>query len=210
MKTVRATALCVAAALTASAAQAQIFMCKDASNRTITSDRPIPECADRSMREYGKNGALKREIPAPLTAEEKRQRQQQEERQKAEAKVIEEQRKSDHAMLERYRTEADIEIARGRSLDIVREQVKRESNALADAEKQLKEAQAAMEPYNKKKAQPPASMRDGKIDDYTRRVDEGRRRLMGYEAEIAKINAKFDETVKRFNDIAGANATNPE
>ena len=49
-------------------AHATIFMCKDASGRTITSDRPIPECAERTVWEYGNTGSLKREIAAPLTA----------------------------------------------------------------------------------------------------------------------------------------------
>ena len=49
-------------------AQAQFFQCKDASGRTLSSDRPIPECADRPVRELGRNGMLKREVPPPLTA----------------------------------------------------------------------------------------------------------------------------------------------
>ncbi|MDF3035707.1 MAG: hypothetical protein K0S28_981, partial [Paucimonas sp.] len=79
-------------------ASAQIYMCKDASGRTLTSDRPIPECSNREMREMGKDGVTRRVIAAPLTAEEKRKRTQEEEKKKAEATALEEQRKSDRAL----------------------------------------------------------------------------------------------------------------
>ena len=50
-----------------------IYMCKDATGKTITSDRPIPECADRAVKELDKNGVIRREVSAPPTAEEKKQ-----------------------------------------------------------------------------------------------------------------------------------------
>ncbi len=37
-------------------AQAEIYICKDASGKTLTSDRPIMECQDRKVRVLGKNG----------------------------------------------------------------------------------------------------------------------------------------------------------
>lgn len=190
------------AACAASAAQAQIYMCKDASGRTLTSDRPIPECADRAMREFGKTGVLKREIRAPLTAEEKRQKQLEEEKRKVEALAAEEQKKSDNAMLARYRTEADINVARARSLSVIDEQVKRETIGLTAAEKQLAQAQSARDAAAKNQSKvPPVLVRN--VEDAERRVTESRNRLKEYNAELAKVNAKFDQTVARFREIAG-------
>ena len=187
-------------------AHAQIYMCKDASGKTMTSDRPIPECADRAVREYGKSGVLKREIPAPLTAEEKRQKQLQEEKKKAEALAAEEQRKSDRTIMTRYGKEADIETARKRALDIVQEQVKRGNASIAASEKQLKQAQADMESYKKRQAKPPAALQhsqeqaEQRIKDETKAMKEG-------EAEIVQINAKFDQTLKRYREMTGGEAT---
>jgi hypothetical protein len=201
MKIIMATAL-AAAALASSAAHAQIYICKDASGRTITADRPIPECADRTMREYGKNGVLKREIAAPLTAEEKRQKKVEEEKRKADAAAAEEQKKSDNAMLARYRNEADIEVARKRSLAIIDEQIKRETTALAAAETQQAQSKAALDAAAKKQPKPaPILVRNAEEAD--RRVAEGRTRLTGYREELAKVNATFDQTVKRFRELAG-------
>lgn len=203
------TALLCAAAFAGSAAHAQIYLCQDASGRTLTSDMPIPECADRSMRVYGKTGVLKREIAAPLTPEEKRQKQLQEAKEKAAAAAAEEQRKSDHAMLARYRTEADINAARARSLDIVQEQKKRESIILDNAEMQLKQAQSALDAHKKKQSAASATIADSKVDDYQRRVEEGRKRVKDYDAEIAKINLKFDQTVTRFRELTDVTAALP-
>src|SRR3979411_410717 len=114
---------------------AQIIMCKDVSGRTFTSDYPIPECIDRPAREFGRNGVLKREIPAPLTAEQKRQQQLDEEKRKAEEAAAAEQKQIDRAILSRYRNEGEIELARKRTLDLVEEKIKRETVALAAAEK---------------------------------------------------------------------------
>ena len=47
MKILIKTLLCLSFVLSPCLAQAKIFMCKDASGRTLTSDRAIPECADR-------------------------------------------------------------------------------------------------------------------------------------------------------------------
>jgi glucan-binding YG repeat protein len=201
MKIIMTTAL-AAAVLAAPAAHAQIYMCKDASGRTMTSDRPIPECADRSMREYGKTGVLKREIAAPLTAEEKRQKQVEEEKRKADAVAAAEQKKSDNAMLARYRNEADIEVARGRSLAIIDEQIKRETSALAEAEKQQAQSKAALDAAAKKQPKP-GQLLVRNAEEAERRVAEGRTRLKDYREEHAKVNAKFDQTVKRFRELAG-------
>lgn len=204
MKIITPTALAIML-LASTAAQAQIFICKDASGRTLTSDRPIPECADRSMREYGNNGVLKREIAAPLTAEEKRQKKIEEEQRKAEAVAAAEQKKSDNAMLARYRNEVDIEVARKRSLSIIDEQIKRETLGLTEAEKQLAQSKAALDASAKKQPKPPAALARN-AEDAERRVAEGRNRLKDYRDEQARINTKFDQTVKRFRELAGGAA----
>lgn len=187
-------------------AHAQIYLCKDASGKTISSDRPIPECADRAVREYGKSGALKREIPAPLTAEEKRQKQLQEEKRKAEALAAEEQRKSDRVIMARYTREADIEKARQRSVDVVQEQVKRGGMSVASSEKQLKQAQAEMESYQKKHAKPPAELQH-RLQQAEQRVKDETNAMKENEAEIAQINAKFDQALKRYREITAGTAT---
>jgi chromosome segregation ATPase len=203
MKFVATVALCAAGALLPSLSQAQIYMCKDASGRTITSDRPIPECADRAMREYGKSGNFKRDIPPPPTAEEKRKMQEEDARKKAEESAAKERARSDNALLARYHNETDIETARKRSLANAQEQQKRESASLAKSEQQLKQAQAEIDAYNKKQAKPPVDL-VRKVDDLQSGISASKKRVQEKDAEIARINESFDETLKRFRELASS------
>jgi hypothetical protein len=202
MKSLTKTLCLLLCAIGPAVAHAQIFICKDASGRTISSDRPIPECADRTVRELGRNGLVKREIPAALTPEEKRQKRLQEEKLREEAAAAEEQRKSDRAILARYLSERDVEVARKRSIDVVQEQIKKSSISIAAYERRLKQAQADMEPYNTKQAKPPAALGDKQqlavqgIKDETTVIQER-------EAEIALINEKYDRILKRYREITG-------
>lgn len=184
---------------------AQIYMCKDASGRTITSDRPIPECADRAMRELDKNGMVRREIQPPPTPEQKRQLQIEEEKRKAQEAAAEEQKREDRAIRLRYRNENDIEVVRQRSLDMVREQIKREKSALANAEKQQKQAQADAESYKRKKAAVPPGVQH-RIEQADQVVAGSKTAIQDAEAQIGQINANFDATLKRYRELAAANA----
>lgn len=183
----------------ASAAHAKIFMCKDVSGRTLTSDRPIPECADRAVREYGNNGVLKRDIAAPLTAEQRRQKQVQEDRKKAELAAAEEQKKSDRALSARYRSEEDIATARKRDSDIVSEHIAQQKKSLAIADKDWKDAHAAVE-AQKKKGAVPAGLQY-KHDRSEKSVRELKIRLSESELELAQVHAKYDLIMQRFREI---------
>ena len=50
-------------------AHSQLYVCTDARGRTLTSDRPPPECADRPVRELRSDGSVRRVIEPPLSAE---------------------------------------------------------------------------------------------------------------------------------------------
>lgn len=194
------TALFLSLALPTAGVQAQIYMCKDASGRTITSDRPIPECADRAVRELDKNGRTRRDIPAPMTAEEKRRLQQEEEKRKADEASADEQRKSDRLLRARYKNEADIEEARKRALEQVDDRIKRDKTALASAEKQQQQAQAEADALKKKNATVPTVLQH-RIDDASQTATATRKAIEGHEADIAEVNAKHDALVKRFREL---------
>jgi hypothetical protein len=166
----------------------------------ITSDRPIPECADRAVRELDKSGRTRRDIPAPMTAEEKRRLQQEEERRKADEALAEEQRKSDRLLRARYKSEADIEEARKRALDQVDDRIKRDKAALAAAEKQQQQAQAEADALKKKNATVPTVLQH-RIDDASQSVTATRKAIQGNEADVAEVNAKHDALLKRFREL---------
>lgn len=185
-------------------AHATIFMCKDASGRTITSDRPIPECADRAVREYGNNGVVRRELPAPLTAEQKHEKQLQEEKKKAEQAAAEEQKKADRALSARYRSEEDIATARKRDAGIINDQITQQKKALSVADKDWKETQVAVEAQKKKGMVPPGMQY--KLDRADQTVRDLKVRIIESEVELAQVHAKYDVTLQRYREIMTASA----
>jgi hypothetical protein len=183
-------------------AQAKIFMCKDATGRTITSDRPIPECADQPVKELDNSGVTRREIARPLTPEEKRQQRDVEEKRKADALAAEERAKEDRLLLARYSTEKDIEVARKRALESTRDQLKMEMVALATAENKRKLMRDELEAAKKRERGPSA--------DLLRRVEESdqalaaeKKAVQEREKAILQIDIKYDETLKRYREVSG-------
>lgn len=186
------------------AAHAQvIYICKDTAGKTFTSDRLLPECANRAVREMDRNGMVRREIPAPLTAEQKRHKQLEEERLKAEAAAVEEQKQADRAMLARYRKEADIESARKRTLELVQEQLKREAGTLAALEQDRADVQKKIDQANKK---PIAAALQSRLAESEQSIAAVKKKILAYQAEEAQINRKFDATLKRYRELTGNTA----
>lgn len=182
-----------------------MYMCKDAGGRTITSDRPIPECADRAVKELDRSGMVRREIPPPLTPEQRREQKLKQEKAKADAAALEEQRQSDRLLLARYASEKDIEASRKRSLDLVQEQLKRETKEMAAAEATLKTAQAEADAQMKRKA-PSASLAKRRATNAEQAVLAARKAIEERQEELVQIDAKYDQALKRYREIAGGAA----
>lgn len=181
-------------------AQAEIYICKDASGKTLTSDRPIVECQDRKIRVLGKNGLTAREIAPPLTEEQKRQKEVEDEKRKTTLAQADEQKRQDRALMARYSTEADIELARQRALEPVTEQIKREEASIAISEKNLQKARTEAA------AQPKGKVSGGlqrKIDDLGQELADSKKLIAERQEETRQINARFDQSGKRFRELKG-------
>ncbi len=192
---------CLALLLAApSSALAEIYICKDSSGRTITADRPIPECADRPMRQLDANGITRREIAAPLTPEQKRTRDALEEKRRIDKAAADEQRLYDNALTTRYRNEDDIALARRRAVDLLNDQMKIDTNAVALESKDMKSAQAVAAT-----GKPGAAGADRRhLENATRAVESRQASITQRTAEIARTHARFDLALKRFRELRTA------
>jgi len=187
--------------LTLADGHAQIFMCKDAAGHTLTSDRPIPECADRVMRELDNRGMVRHEIAPPMTAEQKRQQQADEAKRKADQAAAQEQKRNDRVIRLRYRSEADIEAARKRSLAPLQDKLQREKASLAAGQAERQHAQSAADAHQRSDAAvPPASQHELAAAASQKVIEE-------CEAEIEHINAHFDQTLQRYRELKQATAS---
>jgi wobble nucleotide-excising tRNase len=181
------------------AAQAEIYRCINAEGKTITSDRPIPECANKSVKVYKNNGKLKQEIAAPLTAEEKQKQIAELNRKKAEELAEEVRQKEERFLLAHYKSEADIELARKRSIDAVEEKKRLANEQLASLNQSIEDLQKELK--SQKKVAGAYDSLKTRADELANIIKNNRKSIAAYDEEIVRINREFDETLGRFRVI---------
>jgi hypothetical protein len=191
------------AACTGACAQTRIYTCKDASGKTITSDRQLPECQGREGRVLSGQGATLQKIEAPLTAEQLAAREAEQQKRREEEERRREQLRKDKALLNTYANLDDIESKRQRSLLQVEREVRESERRISLLERQAAENRTETEFY-KRRALP---------SDLKRRVDENEAALKAEinlyntkKDEVAQVNVKFDEDRKRYAELTGAGA----
>lgn len=190
----------VAALGVVGAASAQsIYTCRDRSGRTLTSDRPIFDCAG-VMRELGPSGTVKREIQPPLTAEQQRQKEADDKAKRAADEALREKRRRDTALLTAYQSEDQIEAARKRSLADADESIRASQARLVDLLKEKKGLAQEAEFY-RTKPMPPTFKR--KLDDNQALIDDEEASVKTRQADIERVNQRYDEEVRRFRELNG-------
>jgi len=176
-------------------AQAQtqgIYSCVDSKGRRLTADRPIAECADREQRVLNPSGTVKGTVGPSLTAHE---RAELEARQKLEAeehaRQVEEKRR-ERALLVRYPNKETHDKERAEAvaqIGVVRKAAVTRVNELLGQREGLA---TEMEFYKKDPAKIPPSLRR-QVDDIAHSLEVQGRFIADQDAEIARVNARFDE-----------------
>lgn len=187
-----------------------IFTCI-ANGRTYSGDRPPPECVNSDMRELNRDGSLRRVIPRPLTVDEQRARAlEAKKRIEAEEQQLA-QRRRDRSLLEAYANADEIEAARRKSLESAEQVVKRSQERAASLAQDRKRLEDEAEFYRKRE-QPESLKRAFTLNEQAAGAEQ--RILAEANAEITRINERFDAEKKRFNDLLAAGARpvqrNPE
>lgn len=183
-------------------AQAQkIYQCKDAGGRLITSDRPIPECDKAPMKELGRDGLYRRDIAAPLTPEQIRQREEAAEKKKLEEIAKRDQERRDSALLTIYRNEQDIEHARQRALKQLETDVATSKNRSAQNARELQMLQKEVAGYGKRPVPLDIQRRLADVQTAAKAESSLQTELQGH---LVKMNLKYDQELARFREITGA------
>lgn len=181
----------------------RIYTCKDEKGKTITSDRPLPECQGREGRILGKDGTTIQRIDAPLTPEQIAARDAEAAKKKVEDDRRREQLRKDKALLNTYENVDDIESKRQRALQQVEREARESEKRMNSLQKQASDNSAEAEFY-KKKAMPA---------DLRRRIDENEAAMRAEKLlfnskrdEVAQVNLKFDDDKKRYLELTGGGA----
>jgi len=178
-----------------------MYKCVDARGKVYYTQVPPPECLGRETTEMNKSGTVVKKTERAATAAEIKAAEDAK-RKKAEAaeKDKEEQRKN-LALLNTYASEKDIEDARKRALDEAQAAITSTEKTIEGAKKRQKELELEKEFYTKK---PMPGKLKIEIANNETDIKNQTTLLEAKKAEIAQINAKYDEDKRRYLELIAA------
>lgn len=173
-----------------------IYTCVDSTGRRLTSDRPILECLDREQRELTRSGATRRVHGPTLTA---RERQEQEARTRAEAErqaQLRNQQRLDAALLARYPNRVAHDLRRQQELAVTQQVIDAAKKSQEGLNRERQRLEQELGFYEGDPAKAPAHIRRG-LTNNTNAMQAQEKTIANQQAEQARINARFDEELKR-------------
>lgn len=185
----------------ASPVGAKTYCCNDDNGRRLCGDILPSLCAKRSYQEYNSQGVMYRQHEAPLTAEQRAQRELELARKKEADNLAAEEDRRNRALLASYTTVADIDAKRART---VAESIKRlqEMQSRYDAALVQKQALAKEAEFFQKRPMPPALKSSVRENDSE--LNHLKSDIEAKKQEIAEVQARFDDEKRRFLKLRGA------
>jgi Domain of unknown function (DUF4124) len=191
---------CAGLWLASALAWGQIYTCIDGKGRKLTSDRPIPECADREQKELNSSGTIKRTVKPVMTAEEQRVFDAKEKQETEERLRQSEEKRKDRALLTRYPNRASHDKERAEALAQVDDVMKAATKRIGELAAQRKEIDTELEFYKKNPAKVPQSLKR-QIEDNDASVAVQKRFIADQEAEKKRTNSRFDDELVRLKSL---------
>jgi hypothetical protein len=193
----------VALALAAAPASATMYVCTTPAGKTVTADRSPPECANVPIRELRPDGSVRRVIEPPPTAEQRKARADQAQREQQESDAKRAQARQDIALLETYASEKDIEAARRAALASRQAMIDRSKKRLETFAAERKKLDEEKEFYVNRKL--PDKLEHA-IEANRSLVDAESRLIAEMQADLARINKRFDAEAERYRELVSAGA----
>lgn len=191
----------VVSTLLASAAQARsIYCCKDDRGIDACSDILPQVCYGRAYREINERGITVKRVDAPLTAEQRAEKEAEKKRAREEEEKRLQQERKNRALLATYSSEKDIDFMRDRAVAELENAIKHARDKHDEVVKKQKKLADEAEFY-KKKGMPPelkAAMRDNDAEMKTQQsIIEAKKK------EIEEVKARYDEEKSRYRELTG-------
>lgn len=193
-----------AAAQSPASAPATIYTCSDAAGRVISSDRPIPACEHRSMRELNADGSLRRLIAPPLTKEQEKEQASQERQREEELLARRIQQSRDRNLLLTFEDERALESMRRRGLADIDRDILTATRRILSLDKELKLAQAAAASWraeNPRKQLPITAQQQ--IMDAANSILAEDSVVSERQSERDRVNSRFDADATRLRQLLG-------
>lgn len=182
------------------AAAQDIYSCVDAKGRTLTADRPIAECSDRTQRALSSSGMVKRQIGPSLTAQEQAV-QDEKDRRAAEKLAREaEDRRRDKALLLRYPAAEVHDRERAAALLQIDEVIKASSKRGSELAGQRKALAGELEFYARDPSRAPAPLKR-RLEENESSVAVQQRFIAEQAQEKKRVNQRFDEELAKLRQL---------
>jgi hypothetical protein len=186
--------------LSDAAAAQDIYTCVDGKGRTITADRPIAECIDRTQRELSRTGLVKRQLGPSLTAHEQAA-QDERDKQAAEIRAREaEDKRRDKALMQRYPTRAAHDQERAAALVQIDEVIKASSKRRGELAEQRKAIAGEFEFYVKDPSRAPVLLKRRREENESS-ISVQQKFIADQEQEKKRVNLRFDEELVRLKQL---------
>ena len=201
-------ALVWVACLGGNAAAQSIYTCVDAKGRTLTADRPIIECLDRTQQELTRSGTVKRQIGPSLTAHEQAA-QQEKDRRAAELRAREaEEKRRDRALLLRYPSRAVHDQERATALAQIDEVIKASSKRTLELAEHRKAVISEFEFYVKDPGKAPSALKR-RLEENDSSMLVQKKFILDQELEKKRVNRRFDEELVKLKDLWASSGDAP-
>jgi hypothetical protein len=177
-----------------------IYTCVDAQGRKLTSDRPIASCVDREQKVLNPSGTVKARIGPTLTTAERAEQEAREKKEAEERFRQAEEKRRDRALLARYPNQAAHDKERADALAQLATVRQAAISHVQDLLKQRQKVDDEMEFYKKDPSKAPPQLRR-QSEEVAQSLAAQGRFLADQDAEIKRVNARFDEELTRLKQL---------
>lgn len=196
--------LLLAVGLVPSLAAAQgspaIYSCIDAKGRKLTADRPIRECADREQQLLNPSGTVRATITPALTGQERVALEARKRREAAEQARQAEEKRRERALLLRYPNQEMHDKEREEALSQIHVVKQAALQRVTELERQRRGLETELEFFQNDIEKAPPSLKR-QFADNEKSQDVQARFIAEQDAEIARVNARFDEELERLKQL---------
>lgn len=181
-------------------AEGGIYSCVDAKGRKLTSDRPIRECADREQRLLNPSGTVRAIVPPTLTGPERAALETKKRREAEEQARQAEEKRRERALLVRYPSRSVHDKERSDALAQISVVRQAAMNRVRELQRQRKEFDTELEFYAKDPSKVPPSLQR-LVDENEKSMAVQERFIADQDAEMWRVNARFDEELSRLQQL---------
>ena len=184
-------------------AAGNVLCCVDAAGKQACGDILPAACYGRAYREINASGVVVRQVEAPLSADEQRQRVTAEQARQKREMVLREQQRADRALLKTYSSVEDIAAWQQRAQAPV-------EAAVLTAERQLSVLRERYHQYSTEAAHyrntvvPTALAKQ--LQDTERDIQLQQSVLLTRQKELAMLQAKYAQDRQRYLELTGSRA----